>query len=181
MSDLSSIRSISDFSQKQFNEKEIDYFISNLISKNTDVYSIECPYNTKKLSYLGFIAPDALNIFPTNYFTNNYAGASIKQHIYKYDLFYIAVPDNSRISALNVYFTLRAINIIKYKYQNAYQKLIQETLYFPYKSYLNTVVNTRLTNVKYLNINKYFFILFNELPSGLAQGITAFASTTSTR
>ena len=55
MQDLSWIRTENDFNQENLTEEEIEHKISNLISKNSDVYSIECPINSKKIKYLGHI------------------------------------------------------------------------------------------------------------------------------
>jgi hypothetical protein len=174
MSDLSWIRSSGDFNQQNLNSVDIDNKISQLINRSGDTYSIECPYNSQQLEYLGFINPDSLKVFPQNWFNKNYTIASVKQHIYRYGIFYIAVADDSKMSALNVYFTVRALNILKYKYQDAYTRLIDETLFFPYRSYINSIVNRQVDTVKFLNSNKFFFIVFNSSPTGTAAGITAF-------
>ena len=101
-----------------------------------------------------------------------------KQYVFKYDIFYFSVSDNKKINALNIFFAIRAINILKYKYPEAYTKLIQETLYFPYKEYLNSLINKKIASVNYLNCNKYFFISFNSISLGVASGITYFGDKT---
>lgn len=172
MKDLSWIKTANDFPQTGLSDLQVEYQISNLISKSGETYSIECPVNSKRLSYIGFVAPKDIAAFASDFFKAN-SMTQQKQHVYKYDIFYIAVPDNKRIDVLNLFFTVRALNIIRYKYPDAYSELVSQTLLPNYNKYANAVINNKLTNIKYLNSNKLFFIAFNQVPDAIAAGITA--------
>lgn len=173
MDSLFWIKTINDFDQKPLSEWEIENRIANIITNSNSSFSVECPLNSKKLSYLGFIAPKDLDTAFTSSFFKTDSTMKIKRHIYRYGIFYIAVPDKKSIDALNVFFTIRALNILKYKYPEAYAELVTKTLSPVYEAYLNALMKGQMKNIRFLNYNKFFFISFNNVPVGIASGITA--------
>ena len=158
---LSFIRTKSDFAQKNLSAKEIEKRIKSTIQnkyKNKDTYYIEIPMNTKKFEYLGFKSPAGVAIpkskFEESSIKNQLKNIKIPCHICKYDDFYFLVQDNSIRSRLLVFFGIRAVNILKYRYTKAYKTLIQDLKKIPNRNWKN------YKNIGYLNKNKAYVISF---------------------
>lgn len=151
--------------QQFFSEIEIENKIKKQIKTQINngvlVSEMEVPFNEKTLHYLGYIHPNALSIFSKNLITNQKAPELNKKlHVYNYDNFYISTEENDTISQQNAYFALRAINILKYRYTEAYNRLIKNAMFGP-KSIPSLGFN-------YLNSNQAIWIAFNKNPSAIA-------------
>lgn len=151
--------------QNDFTEIEIENKIEALIqeqkSNNILVINMEIPFNEKKLKYLGFKHPNELNLFvkkPVN--SSNASELNNKIHIFKYDDFYISIENDDKINQENVYYTLRALNILKYRYKAAFNKLFQKTF--------STLKSTPSFGFNYLNTNKAIWVGFNSNPKAIA-------------
>tara|TARA_R110000868_G_scaffold274520_1_gene533940 strand:+ start:2131 stop:3222 length:1092 start_codon:yes stop_codon:yes gene_type:complete len=168
---LKSIKSQNDFAQKSLSNEEIDSVISGLISlqvrnkiKNG---KIEIPFNHKKIKYLGFIHPNEIGLFKANPINKEKHTEELDTtlYIYKYGDFYISTESHSKKSLLNVYHTLRGINITKTRYPEIFEKLFINTMSF---------ATEKPAYADWVNSNKAFWIAFNENPNYLATNNTIF-------
>lgn len=155
--------------QDEFSVTEIDdkikVIIEKQISNKTLLVDMVVPFNEKKLMYLGFKHPNELNIFSKNQITtSNACELNSKVHIYKYDNFYISTEEDEKFSQENIYYTLRAINILKYRYNEAYSRLLLNTF--------STIKTKPSTGFSYLNSNKAIWVGFNYNPTAIAANRT---------
>lgn len=142
-------------------ETKINTSIQTQINNGALVSNMKVPFNEKTLHYLGCIHPNTLKLFSKNQITNQKAPELNKKlHVYKYDYFYISTETNDTVSQQNVYYALRAINILKYRYPQAYNRLIKNTMFGP-KPMPSAGFN-------YLNTNQAIWIGFNKNPGAIA-------------
>lgn len=172
LKNLESIQSKEDFSQDSLNSNAIDSIIYDLIRAQVDDgilnENIEIPYNTEKLKYLGLKHPNETGIFNANPISakeNNTAELDKKLYIFKYGDFYVSLESKNKESIQNLYYTLRAINIIKIRYSELYLKLFKNSMQFATKK-------PQFGN--WVNSNKAFWIAFNDNPSYIASNNTIF-------
>ncbi|MGC4038677.1 MAG: hypothetical protein QM764_22125 [Chitinophagaceae bacterium] len=130
LSDLNSLKTKNDFKQDNLTSVQIDQKIDSLIrnSSQIDNFFYEIPFNTKELNYIGKKHPKDVLTFNTS--ANNNAFNSRLSHInkdieiYNYGGIYIFIPQKDNKNVLNLFFTLRALTIIKHKYPEAYFNLL---------------------------------------------------------
>ncbi len=151
--------------QEEFTEVEIENQIKRLVEEQTNdnllVVEMEIPFNEKKLNYLGFIHPNNLDVFTKNQITAFTAcELNRKLHIYKYGDFFISTEEDKEVNQENVYYALRAISILKYRYTEAYQRLFVDTR--------SPAKPKPTSGLKYLNINRAVWIGFNYNPVSIA-------------
>lgn len=122
----SQVAKLSDDKQIEAKIKEI---VTGYGAKN--LREMELPFNRYYLQYLGRVHPNSLGAFsPTSkYWVNtfNLAWIDSPSYTYRYDGIYISVPENDVRNQLNVYYTIRAINLLKYRYPKAYDRLFLRT------------------------------------------------------
>lgn len=163
------IKTGNDFDQGIYrNAEEIDKEIEKRIKaydRETAIVTFDVPINYSRLLYEKYqkyteFNPDIGNL--------NLSGSGQpldkKAHFWRYGNIYIAVEGDSYKDQLNVYSIARAVEILKYRYPEAYQKLFIE------------VGNFKGKNLSYARWkNKYAVLLFSfdESPSHIAGGITA--------
>lgn len=167
---LESIISENDFIQTSLSSTAIDVAISNLITEQVSAGAlnskIEIPYNHQKLEYVGFMHPNETNMFEA-YPIASYNTSELNKELYifKYDDIYISIESKSTKNILNVYYTLRAIDILKTRYPDLYKKLFTDTKEFFTES-------PAFEN--WVNSNKAFWIAFNNNPFYIASNNTVF-------
>jgi hypothetical protein len=169
---IKSIKCENNFIQTSISTKNIDLkifkSISEQVSKNILNEEIETTINYKKLKYLGFIHPNKTGLFnanPISTLNKNTPELDKKLHVFNYDDFYISTEINNKQNRLNIYYTLRAINILKVRYKELYNVLFKNSKKFATKkpNYANWV-----------NSNKAFWIAFNNNPTYIASNNTIF-------
>ncbi len=169
---LSAIHSEGDFNQTGYSLTQVDSIIYSGIIEQVDAgmlnEEIQIPYNDTKLKYLGFIHPNETNLFDANPISkknNNTPELDKQLYIFQYGDFYVSLESKTDESILNLYYTMRAINIIQIRYPEIYQKLFTNSMQFATESpqYGNWV-----------NSNKAFWIAFNENPHYIASNNTIF-------
>lgn len=170
------IRSNGDFPQSGLTEAQIDTAISNRIKRaaNASILNsdIEIPIDTAKLLYLGYIHPNRTNIFTSNPIGTVYNNGKkntpeldTQIHVYKYGNFYFSTESDSAVDQQNVYYAIRAINILQSRYPDAFEEMFTSTMSFP----------TQTPNYnQWVNSNKAFWIAFNENPEAIASNNTIF-------
>jgi hypothetical protein len=167
--DLSWITTRNDFPQIKEDNVAIEMRLRNLITSQSTIYELELPINQKRLSYLGYISAEKLEEFSAlrshiksrDYLTK-------KAHYYVYDGIYISVPGDSRNDQQNVFYTIRAINILKYRYPDAFKKLVADARTFPLQGY-QVAANATLG---WLNSTPFLLISYNETPQFIAASET---------
>ncbi|AXT61120.1 hypothetical protein D1816_12425 [Aquimarina sp. AD10] len=151
--------------QDSLSMSEIENEIKLLVEKqaNSEVFVADMivPFNEKKLKYIGFIHPNEIGMFDNYRITSKSAcEMNQKNHIYKYDDFYISTEEDDRISQENIYYSLRAYLILKYRYKKAYINLFEKT---------RTILKPNPSQgFDLLNTNKAFWIAFNYNPVDIA-------------
>ncbi|UMB55098.1 hypothetical protein MKD41_06380 [Lutibacter sp. A64] len=172
LENLKSISSKNDFIQQSLSSTSIDSTIYSLITAQVNIGTlnekIEIPFNHQKLEYLGFMHPNETNLFKANPISaqnNNTPELDKKLYIFKYEDFYVSLESKNNANILNLYYTLRAINIIKIRYPELYKNLFINSMEFKTKKpkYGNWV-----------NSNKAFWIAFNTNPKYIASNNTIF-------
>jgi len=169
---LKKITSGNDFNQALFNSEQIDSTIYTRIieqvNKGLRNEEIDIPFNKQKLKYLGNIHPNETGIFEVNPISaanNNTPELDKNLFIFKYEDFYISLESKNHEDIQNLFYTLRAINLIKIRYPERYLNLFTNTQEFATQSpkYGNWV-----------NSNKAFWIAFNNNPIYIASNNTIF-------
>jgi hypothetical protein len=155
---LNWINSKNDFDQDKYTEAQTELEIAYLINKsrinNEPILNIDIPINEAKLSYEGHKKPNETKLFDGSPVSNNLSNSINKNlHIYKYGNFYISTEEDKAVDQLNVFYTIRAINILRYRYPDAYQKLFVETTTFP---------ETKPKLGDFVNRYKAFWITFTD-------------------
>jgi len=168
--DLSWIKSKNAFDQSKLLASQIENEIKQLIQKynyeNSAIGTIDIPINTKKLDYLGFKHPNELGIFTANPISNTNSTSINKQlHIYRYENFYFSTEDDNETSQKNVYFSIRAIEILRTLYNDAFDKLFVQTLSY---------TGDRPKFEKWSNSNRFYWTAFNTTPDYIAKSYTSF-------
>ena len=99
----------------------------------------------------------------------NSSSINKKLYIYKYDNFYVSVEQDDATNQQHVYFTLRALEILKNRYRKAFVSLFLDTQAFPTNQ-------PKFEN--FSNSNKAFWIAFNNTPLYIAKSYTSFLNDT---
>ena len=164
------IQSANDFNQENLTSAQIDLEISHIIKtaalNQVLTKDIETPINTKKLIYLGYKHPNNLNIFKQNPISsNNSSNINKTLHIYKYDQFYFSTETNSATDQTHIFYSIRAIEILKNRYTEAFQMLFTNTTFYQ---------TDRPKFETFANANKAFWIAFNTHPIYIAESLTTF-------
>lgn len=120
---IEDIKTKNDFNQSSLSVSEIDNRIKTHVAGQ--VQQIETPINLKKLKYWGKLNPLQVINFDSTDFVRDMPMVNKDMEIYSYDSVWIFVLDKSNKSYLNVFFTARAIEIIKWKYPEAYSCLLR--------------------------------------------------------
>lgn len=90
-----------------------------------------------------------------------------KLHIYQYGKFFISTENDNAIDQRNIYYTLRAINILRYRFPKAYEKLYVET---------GSFATDRPKFAEWSNSNIAFWIAYNDTPTFIAKSYTSFVN-----
>ena len=123
VSSLEDIKTINDFDQSNLSVEDIDKRILSFLNDNA-VQDYEIPINSKKIKYYGKKNPkDIISFYVSNY-ERDMPMINKEVEIFNYDGNWILVPDKSPKSYLNVFFAARAFQILKFKYSEAYDYLI---------------------------------------------------------
>ena len=167
---LNWIEAQSKFCQSSLSVEKIDAKISDILVKSkrkkTKVKDIVVPFNSKKLTFVGYKHPNDLGIFDAwKVSSKNSASINKKLYIYKYGDFYISQEKDDEISQKNVFYTIRAIIILESHFSNAYKKLITDT---------KKHISQHPGFAKWSNSNKCFWIAYNETPDYIAKSQTSF-------
>lgn len=168
---MMSIKSENDFIQTSLTTEKIDFKIYESISKQVSKgklnEAIEIPFNYNKLNYLGFMHPNETGMFNAKPISayNNTSELDKKLHIFNYGDFYISIEATDQPNLLNVYYTLRAINILKIRYKELYNELFKESKKF---------ATNKPLHANWVNSNKAFWIAFNNNPAYIASNNTVF-------
>lgn len=123
ISSVSEIKTLKDFDQSGLTEQEIDKKIEELISGNA-IGEFETPINQKKLKYIGIKNPKEIIDFDVPAYERDMPMINKNLEVFSYDGVWILVGDKGQKNLLNVFFASRAIQILKYKYPEAYDYLI---------------------------------------------------------
>lgn len=168
--DLTWLKSGNDFDQKKFTEAQAETEIAYLIEKsravNTPIKDIEVSFNEAKLDYLGYIHPNDTNLFAGNPVKSNNSNSINKNlHVYRYGSFFVSSETDTEADQQNVYYTVRAINILRYRYPKAYAKLFVETGSHPTDAPRGLGLS---------NSYKAHWIAFNKTPDDIAASYASF-------
>ncbi|MBC8032296.1 MAG: hypothetical protein H7Z16_19590 [Pyrinomonadaceae bacterium] len=127
--DLAWIKTGNDFNQSGFTtaeaiDKEIEKRVSSY-DRETAIVTFDVPFNSRRL-----IKP--INKRTYNDFDNTIAAvnanlSNLDAYFWKYGDIDIAVSGDTYQDQLNVYAVIRALEILRYRYPKAYQKLFVET------------------------------------------------------
>ena len=137
LNDVAQLTTAADFAQVALTAEQIDERIGNLM-RNTppENFFIEIPYNSKRLQYVGKMHPRTLLNFANDAFTTRLPHINSELEIFSYDGIYIFLPGKSTTDLLNLFFTLRALTIIKIRYPEAYVRLVRQDYQANALSYL---------------------------------------------
>jgi hypothetical protein len=159
-----------DFDQSGLKEEEIEVKIENILKaqETKSLMDIATPLNSKRLHYLGKIHPVKTNLFyeDQNYFLNK--DEAIKGdsfYTYQYEHLYLATKSNTLLDRYLIYYAIRDLLIVKYRYSVIYQFLFEKPKAIP----VNYVAIK--PEVPYINTTQNIFVLFNgvlTLPSNNA-------------
>jgi hypothetical protein len=167
--DLKWIKSGNDFDQSKFATAEaIDKEIENRIrtyDRETAIVTFDVPINYSRLSYSKYqsyvdFKPDIGNLD----IARNAGALNKNAHFWRYGDIDIAVPGDTYKDQMNVYAIARAVELLKYRYPKAYQKLFVETRNFQ---------TDTLNYAKWRNRYSVLLFSFDESPSDIAGGLTA--------
>ena len=145
-----SVRTKNDFDQSSLSGGEIEKRIARIIrgyaSRNAYNYEIEVPLNRKKLRYLGYKNPGVLGFFTRRDMNRHLQKLNRRLHIYRYGKTYIFTPGQKSQDHLNVFHSVRALNIHRYRYPKIFKR---------YFTGLNTLPGTiNRTHIKRPWINR---------------------------
>lgn len=168
---LAWIKTNNDFNQKYLTVDEIDTKIKSIITneaqKNVPLAYVQVPINSQKIVYLGYKYPAETGIF-NNYsawYNNGLGHLNVKAHFYTYDNFIFSTENDQAVDQKNVYYAIRSICILQYRYPRIYNKLFTSTQ--------NYISNSPAFG-NFLNSNKGFWIAFNKNPIGMASNNTVY-------
>ncbi|GAB3307631.1 hypothetical protein [Hymenobacter tenuis] len=158
------------FDQSNMSEIAIDAKIESIVKSQSakPLLEVSVPYNTKKLVYLGRIHPVKTNLFSEDQFYFKYLDQAIadeQAHVYKYENLYIATRNNTLLDRYLVYYTIRAILLIKHRLPSVQTALFEKTAELP----TNFLAASR--SATYINMTKNYFVTFDgtlPLPSNNA-------------
>ncbi len=147
-------------------ESEIRYVIKSADNQGIAIRDIELPINVIKLEYVGYLHPNDIGIFSANPVrSDNSASINKKLYIYRYDNFYFSTETDNIQSQKNVYYAARAVEILRAKYWLAFERLFTDTERYP---------SDRPKLELFSNMNKCYWIAFNETPDYIAKSYTSF-------
>lgn len=142
--------------------------MNNYKKNKTKIVEIEVPINSKKLKFLGYMHPNDLGIFDAWKVSSQNSNSINKQlYIYQYEDFYISTENDDSTSQINIFYTIRAIILLKYYFPTVYNRLFLET-----KNHISK--QPKFTT--FLNSNKAFWIAYNTTPDYIAKSQTSFLS-----
>ncbi len=169
--DLTWIKTPSDFGQSSLSVEQIDQRIStiiqNAIADNILTANIQIPINSKKIKYLGQKLPTETGLFGTYSTWGNDGLSHLNQKVnfYTYEEFIFSTENDEAIDQKNVYYAIRSIILLQYRYPEIYNKLFTKTQ--------NFLTNTPpFKNIS--NSNKGFWIAFNNNPQYISSNNTVF-------
>jgi hypothetical protein len=123
VSSIEDIKTKNDFDQSMLSVDEIDGKINELMTIS-DIAEFEMPVNLKKLNYVGRKNPKEVIAFYTPFFERDMPMINQEVEIFNYDGIWILVNDLSARNYLNVFFSARAFQILKYRYPELHNYLI---------------------------------------------------------
>lgn len=115
------------FDQANLSVAAIDRQIADIVQQQhgRTLQQTDLPVNSKKLVYWGRMNPRQKMVLDTTGFRLNMPMIDREMEIYNYDGVYILVRTSGAEDLLNVYFAARAIELIRHKYPEAYERLIK--------------------------------------------------------
>ncbi|WP_286884301.1 MULTISPECIES: hypothetical protein [Sphingobacterium] len=119
---ISDIKTKNDFDQTNMSPAEIDEKIQKMLDE--PVADLDIPINSAKLIHLGKNNPLKVIDLDSTSFVRDMPMINKDLEIFSYDGVFILVPDKSPKNLLNIFFTARALQILKVKYPQAYLYLI---------------------------------------------------------
>ncbi|MGI8642347.1 MAG: hypothetical protein ACR2MG_20655 [Pyrinomonadaceae bacterium] len=124
INEIKDIKTKNDFNQDSLTTEEIDNRIKKFLD-NSMTKDIDIPINLGKLEYRGRKNPKDVINFDVASFELNMPMINTELEIFNFDGIWILVPDKTPKSYLNVFFAARAIQILKWRYPEAYTYLIK--------------------------------------------------------
>lgn len=121
---VSDIETKNDFLQKSLTSDEVDRRIAVLMN-NVTIGNYDIPINLSKLKYHNRKNPKDEIAFNLDYYAQVMTMINKEVEIYSYDGVWILVADQSPKNLMNVFFSARALQILKTKYPEAYTTLIK--------------------------------------------------------
>lgn len=156
------IKSANDFTQDGLSSQQIDERISAIIQRAVDSNqlnaNIETPINLQKLQFLNQVNPFTLTDLQ-NAVQDELGHYNRQLFVYKYGDFYISTQADTKTDQSNVYYTARALEILKTRYPEAYNRLFISSKQF---------LSNEPKYGQWLNRNKAFWIGFNTNPTGFS-------------
>jgi hypothetical protein len=171
--DFAWIKTANDFDQTALTDSEIDAHLQKLITgydRETPIVLYEVPIHSKRLTYLGkrkytdcdkrITAIDSADLGKP---------FSKEAEFFQYAGYIIAVPGNSAEDQLRVYSLCRALEILRYRYPQAYQRLFVGMQMFP---------SATPNQGRFRHSNRFDKILFtfDESPKSIAASATLTAT-----
>lgn len=130
--DLAWIKTGNDFNQSRFaTAEEIDKEIEKRIrayDRKTAIVTFDVPFNTRRL--VKPVNKKTYNDFDNTVGAINSNLSNLNAYFWRYGDIDIAVPGDTYQDQLNVYGVIRALEILRYRYPQAYQKLFVGTRAF---------------------------------------------------
>lgn len=170
--DLAWLTTSADFDQSGMGKEQIDAelmkMVRNARERNTPNLELDLPINAKMLVYHGYKHPNETGLFAANPISranNNTPELDTTVHIYQYGDFYISTEADGAVDQANVYYAIRAVNLLRMRYPEAFQTLFSATMQY----------TTEAPKFQaWVNSNKAFWIAFNENPGYIASNNTIF-------
>ncbi|RUT70238.1 hypothetical protein D0817_10470 [Flavobacterium cupreum] len=122
--DIKSIKTLNDFDQKKLSEKEIDDKIKSFMT-DSKIGNFDIPINYSKLKYHGKKNPKEIITFFEAGFDHDMSFVNKPLEIFSFDGVWIFVDNQEFKNIINVFFAARAIQILKFKYPEAYEYLLK--------------------------------------------------------
>lgn len=164
--DLKWIKTNGDFDQTSLDEttieNEINRRIQNAIKNNKLTADIQVPINTKKLKYLEHKHPRE---FGFGEMGSGLEHLNKEVYMYQYDDFYISTEEDQAVDQNNVFYTIRAVNILRIRYPESFKELFIDS---------KNPVSEKPRFQTFVNSNKGFWIAFNENPKFVSSNNTIF-------
>ena len=119
------------------------------------------------LEYLGHIHPNDSGAFTTNDVVSkdNIAWLDGERHVYRYDeAVYLMTEQDGAVDQLQVFFTVRALELLRHGHPTAYQRLVVDTAQYP--------ADPVLQGLDWKNRERSLVFSFDTSPLYIAAGIT---------